>query len=151
ERYRGGFFLLDWTFGRIWFVSLKRSGASYSARSEVFLQAVGDNGFAPTGAAVHPRTGDLYVCIGGRGTRGAVYRIRYPAGLKHAAKESTIWRIPPRSLEWRPELGKSLPQRTQSDDALERVQALTDLQRHRVHFDAATITKAVQANWSHPD
>src|SRR5262249_37008382 len=71
ERYRGGLFLLDWTFGRIYFLPLRRDGASYTARPEVFLQAVGDNGFAPTAAALDPRTGDLYVAIGGRGTRGA--------------------------------------------------------------------------------
>lgn len=82
ERYRGGFFLLDWTFGRVYFVALERAGASYRARTEVFLEAAGDNGFAPTDAAVHPVTGDLYISIGGRGTRGAVYRVRYPAGAK---------------------------------------------------------------------
>jgi len=84
EKYREGFFALDWTFGRIWFVSLKREGASYTARRELFLEAVGENGFAPTAAAVDPTTGDLYVSIGGRGTRGAVYRIRYDAGVKDA-------------------------------------------------------------------
>ena len=42
--------------------------------------SVGEHGFAPTALAVHPKTGDLYVSIGGRGTRGAVYRISYPAG-----------------------------------------------------------------------
>ena len=56
------------------------------------MQAVGDNGFAPTGAAVHPETGDLYVSLGGRGTRGAVYRIRYPAGLKSSRKDAEHWR-----------------------------------------------------------
>jgi putative membrane-bound dehydrogenase-like protein len=81
-RYRGGLFLLDWTFGQIHFVQLARKGTSYEGKAEVFLKSVGDNGFAPTAAAVHPRTGDLYVSIGGRGTRGAVYRIRHPAGLK---------------------------------------------------------------------
>jgi putative membrane-bound dehydrogenase-like protein len=80
--YRGGFFLGDWTFGRIYFLPLERRGASYSGKPRVFLQSVGDNGFAPTALAVHPQTGELFVSIGGRGTRGAVYRIRYvkPSG-----------------------------------------------------------------------
>ena len=77
ERYRGGFFLLDWTFGKVHFVALERSGATYTGRSEVFLESVGANGFAPTDVAVHPGTGDLYLSVGGRGTRGAVYRVRY--------------------------------------------------------------------------
>jgi glucose/arabinose dehydrogenase len=82
ESYRGGVFLADWTFGRIWFLSLKRSGATYAAEKRLFLEAVGENGFAPTDLAVHPTTGDLFVSIGGRGTRGAVYRIRHTEGFK---------------------------------------------------------------------
>jgi putative heme-binding domain-containing protein len=150
-KYRGGFFLLDWTFGRIWFVKLKRAGASYTAEKEVFLQAVGDNGFAPTGAAIHPETGDLYVSIGGRGTRGAVYRIRYPAGLKTARQEAEHWRIAPRSLAWRPEFLKSLPRQAAATDALERLRALNDLFRHRQHFGAAALGKIIRTNWGHSD
>jgi putative heme-binding domain-containing protein len=82
EKYRGGIFLGDWTFGRIYFAQLTQSGSDYAAKVETFLESVGDNGFAPTGLAVHPQTGDLYVSIGGRGTRGAVYRIRYEEGAK---------------------------------------------------------------------
>ena len=150
-KYRGGFFLLDWTFGRIYFVKLTRRGASYTTEKELFLEAIGDNGFAPTGAAVHPETGDLYVSIGGRGTRGAVYRIRYPAGLKSARKEAQCWRIAPRSLGWRPDLLKKLPQQATATDALQRLRALNDLYRHRHHFEAATVGKAICANWGHDD
>ncbi|HEX4589707.1 MAG TPA: hypothetical protein VH120_07245, partial [Gemmataceae bacterium] len=85
EKYRGGLFLGDWTFGRVYYAALSPAGSTYTAKVETFLQSVGDNGFAPTGLAVHPATGDLYVSIGGRGTRGAVYRIRYEAGVKVAA------------------------------------------------------------------
>src|SRR5262249_3625233 len=80
--YRGGIFLLDWTFGRVYFLSLTRAGSTYCCEKQVFLESVGDNGFAPTALAVHPRTGDMFISIGGRGTRGAVYRIRYPRGMK---------------------------------------------------------------------
>jgi putative heme-binding domain-containing protein len=80
EKYRSGVFLADWTFGRIWFVALKPNGGTYEGTAEQFLQSSGDLGLAPTALAVHPLTGDLYVSIGGRGTRGAVYRISYPAG-----------------------------------------------------------------------
>lgn len=67
-QYHGGFFLADWTFGKIWFVAPNK-------KPEIFLEPIGDSGFAPTALAVHPKTGDLYVSIGGRGTRGGVYRI----------------------------------------------------------------------------
>jgi putative heme-binding domain-containing protein len=100
-RYRGGFFLADWTFGRIYFVPMKRSGASYECQKEVFLEAVGEEGFAPTALAVHPTTGDLFVCIGGRGTRGAVYRIRHKGGAKNIDRVALAkMALPKRSLEW---------------------------------------------------
>ncbi len=76
KRYRGGAFLCDWTFGVIHFVP------PAGGKPEVFLKPTGDEGLAPVAADVHPMTGDLYVAIGGRGTRGAVYRIRHDAGLK---------------------------------------------------------------------
>src|SRR5262245_4791871 len=83
QRYHGGVFLADWTFGRIWFLQLQRAGATYTATKQVFLEAAGENGFAPTALAVAGKTGDLYVAIGGRGTRGAVYRIRHCEGFKN--------------------------------------------------------------------
>jgi putative membrane-bound dehydrogenase-like protein len=82
ESYRGGMFAADWTFGRVYFLPLQRFGASYTSTPETFIEAVGENGFAPTELAVHPLTGDLFISIGGRGTRGAVYRVRYPAGVR---------------------------------------------------------------------
>lgn len=89
EKYRGGLFLADWTFGRIYWVELKKeeNSSTYTAKPEVFLQATGDSGFAPTALAVHPKTGDLFVSTGGRGTRGAVYRIRYPKGVEGVSPE----------------------------------------------------------------
>ena len=77
EHYQGGFFLFDWTFGRVYFTNLQRAGSTYRGSKEVFLECTGDSGFAPTAALVHPETGDLFIAIGGRGTRGAVYRVRY--------------------------------------------------------------------------
>jgi putative membrane-bound dehydrogenase-like protein len=80
--YHGGFFLCDWTFGKIHFAEVERKGTTYRAQTRIFLESLGDNGFAPTACAVHPLTGDLYVSIGGRGTRGAVYRIRHRERFK---------------------------------------------------------------------
>jgi putative heme-binding domain-containing protein len=146
--YRGGLFLLDWTFGRIYFVRLERRGSSYVGHAEVFLQAVGDNGFAPTAAAVHPQTGDLYVSIGGRGTRGAVYRIRYAKGLTGASAAA-----PPttRSLEWRPGAQAETVRRATGADLAERRRALADVWRHREHFRAEQIEQVVRANAGEAD
>jgi len=72
--YRGTLFIQDWTFGRILALPLERDGAGW--RSEPIEFAVGRNqfGFAPTDMEVGP-DGSLYVSVGGRGTRGGVYRI----------------------------------------------------------------------------
>lgn len=133
EKYRNGFFLCDWTFGIIYFVQPKEKGASYTGKREVFLKAVGDNGFAPTDIVVHPKTGDLYVSIGGRGTRGAVYRIRYSKGLDEAKKKGVI-PVQKRSLEWSPELKKQLLQMAESKNAQEQLRAFVLIQRHRARF-----------------
>lgn len=80
EVYRGAMFIADWTFGKIYAIHIKREGLTYHAvEVELFMESVGDNGFAPTDLAVHPESGDLYISVGGRGTRGAVYRVRYTA------------------------------------------------------------------------
>lgn len=68
DRYRDGVFALDWTFGKVFF--LPRG----SAQGEVFLEPTGTEGFAPTDIVVAP-DGALYLSIGGRRTRGAVFRI----------------------------------------------------------------------------
>ncbi len=150
--YRGGFFLADWTFGRIYFVPLERSGASYTGKPRVFLQSVGDNGFAPTALAVHPKTGELFVSIGGRGTRGAVYRIRYAKNDKAIdPQEVAKWQPKPRSLDWQPALAKELPEKARSGDAPERLRALTALHRFGDHFGAAERAEIIRDNTDHPD
>ncbi|MCI0702503.1 MAG: hypothetical protein L0241_15575, partial [Planctomycetia bacterium] len=96
KHYQGGFFLADWTFGRIHFVPLKVSGSTYIGEPEVFAESTGTSGFAPTALAVHPMTGELFVSIGGRGTRGGVYRITFDKGEVNPkplpmAKRSLDW------------------------------------------------------------
>jgi putative heme-binding domain-containing protein len=144
-RYHGGFFVLDWTFGRVYFLKLSRRGASYTARKEVFLEAVGENGFAPTGIVVHPKTGDLFISIGGRGTRGAVYRVHYRAsgGRKPPGQlEPTDWSGPaPGGL--RPPLGQKTirtmwdqPDRLVRAAAADLIAALPEEERRRLGKEA---------------
>jgi putative membrane-bound dehydrogenase-like protein len=76
EHYRGGLFALDWTFGKVYFVPLQPDGASYRTQPEVFLESVGTNGFDPTDIVVAP-DGSLFISMGGRGTRGAVFHVVY--------------------------------------------------------------------------
>lgn len=79
EAYRGALFALDWTYGRVLCLKTRRTGSTWTAESDVFLSGKGGFGFAPTDCEVGP-DGSLYVSVGGRGTRGAVYRIRAKSG-----------------------------------------------------------------------
>ena len=74
--YRGGIFSACWTLGRVYFLHLAEHGASYHSDVETFIHTTGDVGFAPVDLAVGSE-GDLFVAIGGRGTRGGVFRVRY--------------------------------------------------------------------------
>src|SRR5262249_55240381 len=74
-RYRGGVFSAWVTLGRIYFVALEPAAATLRGRLEVFAQTTSDVGFAPCDLAIGPQ-GDLFVAIGGRRTRGSVFRIR---------------------------------------------------------------------------
>lgn len=88
--YRDGLFALDWTFGKIYFFPLQAAASGYQTATEVFLEPIGTQGFAPTDCAVGP-DGALYVCTGGRKTRGAVYRIAFtgPPLLKNTSPGQT--------------------------------------------------------------
>ncbi|WP_197440061.1 PVC-type heme-binding CxxCH protein [Calycomorphotria hydatis] len=75
-KYRDAVFVLDWTFGRVVALPLSEDGSSYKAEPILFAEPVGSVGFAPTDITVGP-DGSLYISVGGRGTRGSIYRIRY--------------------------------------------------------------------------
>ncbi len=85
EHYRGGIFALDWTFGKVYFFPLESDGSSYTTKPELFLEAVGTNGFDPTDVVVAP-DGSLFICMGGRKTRGAVFRVEYVGDEKNPVK-----------------------------------------------------------------
>ncbi len=70
-KYRGAYFMGDWSLGIIWAVHLKRHGASYQAEVEKFCQGapmpVTDLNVAPDGS--------LVFTTGGRNAQGGVFRI----------------------------------------------------------------------------
>lgn len=80
EKYQGALFVLDWTFGRVFTIRPQRQGDTYKGKVEEFLSAKGQFGFAPTDVEVGI-DGSLYLCVGGRGTHGAVYRVTYTPNL----------------------------------------------------------------------
>lgn len=89
QAYRNALFILDWTYGRVLALPLERRGETWTAVPQEFMTGLGGYGFAPTDIEVGP-DGYLYVSVGGRGTRGAVYQVRWtgsgPASLPPAPK-----------------------------------------------------------------
>ncbi|HEY2895314.1 MAG TPA: hypothetical protein VGJ16_13910, partial [Pirellulales bacterium] len=79
QHYRGGVFAACWTFGRVYYCPLEPQGSTVRSKFEIFMQTTGETGFAPCDLAVGS-DGDLFVAIGGRRTRGSVFRVHY-AGL----------------------------------------------------------------------
>jgi putative heme-binding domain-containing protein len=146
--YRGGFFLADWTFGRIYHVPLKPSGSSYSGAHAVFAEATGTSGFAPTALAVHPKTGELYASIGGRGTRGGVYRIRYDRGDANPKPLA----VAKRSLDFDKETAKQWLADATGKDARARRRAMELMARwwDRLPWSERP-DAAVKANLAHDD
>lgn len=75
-KYFNQVFSVCWTLGKVYCFPRQLAGASATAETEIFLQTTGEVGFAPVDLAFGPQ-GDLFVAIGGRRTRGGVFRVRY--------------------------------------------------------------------------
>jgi putative membrane-bound dehydrogenase-like protein len=81
SKYRGALFLGDWAIGVIYAVHLKRDGASYKPEVERFCTGAPMN---VTDLTVGP-DGAIYFTMGGRGTQGGAYRIRYSGTTEPAS------------------------------------------------------------------
>ncbi|MEY5026879.1 MAG: hypothetical protein RLZZ244_2407, partial [Verrucomicrobiota bacterium] len=84
--YQNALFIADWTFGKIYAVHLKESGASYNATMEVFAEG---RGTKPTDLVINPKDGALYFCGGSRRSNSALYRVTY------SGPDSTAESVPP--------------------------------------------------------
>ena len=72
-KYQDAVFACDWTFGTIYAVHLKPSGSSYTATPEPFVTGSP----LPVTDGCVAADGSMLFAVGGRGTRSAVYRVRY--------------------------------------------------------------------------
>ena len=101
SRYHNALFLADWSEGRILVVRMKRSGATFTASSEVFLQGEPLN---VTDLAVG-NDGLLYFTTGGRGTGGSIFRVRWrgkvPESIRNiGAGLTAVVRQPQMAAAW---------------------------------------------------
>ena len=152
ERYRGAYFMGDWSRGRIRVLFPERTGATWTGEAHDFVLGEPLN---VTDLDVGP-DGWLYFATGGRGTSGGLYRVTFERpgeAVAGAGAEAAVRQPMPRSgwgreailrargdagADWAPELWAIL--RDPGRDAIDRIRALELLQVHgpRPTFEEAT-------------
>ena len=74
KKYQNAYYVLDWSWGKIYAVHLEEDGASYTGSKEEFVTG------APlpvTDVIIHPNDGAMYFAIGGRRVQSGLYRVTY--------------------------------------------------------------------------
>lgn len=74
KKYQEAYYVMDWSWGKVYAVTLEQDGASYSGTKEEFITG------APlpvTDAIIHPKDGAMYFAIGGRRVQSGLYRVTY--------------------------------------------------------------------------
>ncbi len=79
-KYQDAMFALDWSWGKIYAITLKPKGATYVGEKQEFL---GGSPLPVTDLLIHPKDGAMYFAIGGRKVQSGLYRVTY------VGKEST--------------------------------------------------------------
>lgn len=80
-KYQSAYYIMDWSWGKLYAVHLKEDGSSYTATKEDFITG------APlplTDAIINPKDGAMYFAIGGRRVQSGLYRVTY-TGSEDAA------------------------------------------------------------------
>jgi putative heme-binding domain-containing protein len=120
-KYQEAFYILDWSWGKLYAVHLQPDGSSYTATREEFISG------APlplTDAIIHPGDGAMYFAIGGRKVQSGLYRVTYTGG------ESTA------------------PSKPKADSAAAKARAVRhSLEAYHGKADP----KAITAAWAHLD
>ncbi|MFT7444885.1 MAG: putative heme-binding domain-containing protein, partial [Granulosicoccus sp.] len=89
-RYQEAFYVLDWSWGKIYAVHLAPDGASYTATKEEFVTG----GPLPvTDAIIHP-DGAMYFAIGGRRVQSGLYRVTYSGEESTAPRKRDVVKLP---------------------------------------------------------
>jgi len=96
-KYQSAFYVLDWSWGKIYAVHLDEDGASYTGTKEEFITG------APlpvTDAIIHPKDGAMYFAIGGRRVQSGLYRVTYSGNDSTAPIDLTSEDSPARKLRY---------------------------------------------------
>jgi putative heme-binding domain-containing protein len=73
RRYQDAFYVLDWSWGKIYAVHLNARGSTYTATKEEFVTG----GPLPVSDAIIGKDGSMYFTIGGRRVQSGLYRVTY--------------------------------------------------------------------------
>jgi putative heme-binding domain-containing protein len=82
-KYQDAYYVLDWSWGKIYAVHLKAEGASYTATKEEFVTG----GPLPVTDALIGADGAMYFAIGGRRVQSGLYRVSYVGADSTAPSE----------------------------------------------------------------
>ncbi|MDP1591043.1 MAG: DUF1080 domain-containing protein, partial [Prosthecobacter sp.] len=72
-KYQEAFYVLDWSWGKIYAVHLTPNGSTYTATKEEFVTG----GPLPVSDAIIGKDGAMYFTIGGRRVQSGLYRVTY--------------------------------------------------------------------------
>jgi len=96
-KYQNAFFIMDWSWGKLYSVFLEPKGSSYTGYKEDFISGVP---LPVTDMVIHPVDGAMYFTIGGRKVQSGLYRVTYvgdeetsPAIVRSAGQEMRDIRI----------------------------------------------------------
>lgn len=73
QKYHNGLFVMDWSFGTIYYVNLEATGSTFKGSEEAFLTGTP----LPLTDAIVGADGHLYFATGGRRLESHLYRLRY--------------------------------------------------------------------------
>ena len=74
QKYQDAFFIMDWSYGKLYAVHLKPDGSSYTGTAEEFISA---QPLPLTDLIINPKDGAMYFAVGGRRTQSGLYRVTY--------------------------------------------------------------------------
>ena len=103
-KYQEALFGCDWSWGKLYAITLQPKGASYTAVKEEFLSGTP---LPIADAIIHPQDGAMYFVIGGRKVQSGLYRVTY-MGKEDTARVELGWTKTPQGViaarktrEWR--------------------------------------------------
>jgi putative heme-binding domain-containing protein len=110
-KYQQAFYILDWSWGKLYAVQLKENGSTYSATKEEFITG---SPLPLTDAIILPQDGAMYFAIGGRRVQSGLYRVTYTGSESTAPIDLTPKATPERALRHQLEAyhGKQDPKAT---------------------------------------